>query len=55
MCIRDRITLITDYCDDGLSYARLKKLDEVDVDILLGRSAEDMRFKARNMKVTFLM
>ncbi|KAK4570308.1 hypothetical protein LTR86_002388 [Recurvomyces mirabilis] len=48
------VTLIENYGADGISYAILKKQDQQDEDNLARRSAEDMRFKARNMKVTFL-
>lgn len=48
------ISLIVENGDDGISYAALKRLDQSSANILSRRSAEDMRFKARNMKLTFL-
>ena len=51
-----RIDLIQEYGDDGVKYAKLKAIDEErDGEAQLGRrSAEDMRFKARNQKVQWL-
>jgi hypothetical protein len=49
------IDLIEQEGGDGISYAKLKALDEQrEVPQLAKRSAEDLRFKARNMKETFL-
>lgn len=48
------INLIVENGDEGISYAALKRLDQNSDNILSRRSAEDMRFKARNMKLTFL-
>lgn len=50
------IDLIENECDDGISYSKLKTLDASRHEgAELGkRSAEDFRFKARNMKETFL-
>ncbi|KAK4547692.1 hypothetical protein LTR36_000649 [Oleoguttula mirabilis] len=49
------INLIVEHGGDGISYAALKKHDDHEGPVLARRSAEDMRFKARNMKLTFLM
>ncbi|KAK5169659.1 uncharacterized protein LTR77_005636 [Saxophila tyrrhenica] len=42
--------------DDGISYSKIKSLDRSRLDgpRLDGRSAEDIRFKARNMKEVFM-
>ena len=50
------IDLIEQECSDGISYSKLKNLDNVRPDgpKLAQRSAEDIRFKARNMKETFM-
>lgn len=40
--------------EHGPSYAHVKKVDENDRNILSTRTGEDIRFKARNMKVDFL-
>ena len=51
------IELIESNCDEGISWAALKRIDEalpVDDQRLGRRSAEDIRFKARNMKFTYL-
>jgi len=48
------IALIEDHGGEGVSYAALKKQNEQEDNSLGRRSAEDMRFKARNMKQTFL-
>jgi len=48
------IDLIKEECDDRISYALLKKLDETRGGVLAGRTAEDLRFKARNIKSTIL-
>ena len=50
------LQLIEEHGGEGVSYSALKKIDEaMHEDGKLGRrSAEDMRFKARNMKVTML-
>lgn len=49
--------LIEEHGGDGISYSTLKGLDEAREEDaqLTHRSAEDLRFKARNMKVTLLM
>lgn len=49
------INLVVEHAGEGLSYAALKKHDEVEGRALGRRSAEDLRFKARNIKLTFLM
>ena len=51
------IALIEEYGNDGISYAVLKKVDtdKLEEAELSRRGPEDMRFKARNMKVTMLM
>lgn len=50
------IELIEEHCANGISYAALKKKDtDSEEPKLPYRSAEDMRFKARNMKVTMLL
>ncbi|WPG99321.1 Hypothetical protein R9X50_00213400 [Acrodontium crateriforme] len=50
------IELIEEHCSQGISYAALKKIDQESGDPKLPyRNAEDMRFKARNMKVTMLL
>lgn len=50
------IELIENHGGDGVSYAALKKQDDFEAVPALGRrSAEDIRFKARNMKLTFLL
>jgi len=50
------IDLIEEEGGDGISYAKLKSIDNMrGPDARLAkRSAEDMRFKARNMKETYL-
>lgn len=50
------IDLIEEECGEELSYSKLKAIDNERPDgpKLALRSAEDMRFKARNMKETFL-
>lgn len=49
------IDIIEEYGGDGISYAVLKKFDTENLGARLARrSAEDLRFKARNMKVTLL-
>lgn len=49
------IRYIEQECDEGISYATIKTLDTSSEEpALTRRSAEDMRFKARNMKETFL-
>ena len=49
------IDLIEQKGGDGISYAKLKAIDEQrEVPMLAKRTAEDLRFKARNMKETFL-
>jgi hypothetical protein len=50
------IDLIEEEGSDGISYSKLKSYDAMRPDgaRLANRSAEDMRFKARNMKETFL-
>ena len=50
------IDLIEEEGADGISYSKLKSYDAMRPDgaRLANRSAEDMRFKARNMKETFL-
>ena len=48
------INLIEHECEEGISYAKLKNMDDAGAGRLGRRSAEDMRFKARNMKETFL-
>ena len=50
------IEIIEEECDEGISYAKLKVLDSTrGAGARLGnRNAEDLRFKARNMKETFL-
>ncbi|KAK5128318.1 hypothetical protein LTR85_002985 [Meristemomyces frigidus] len=49
------INLIVEHGGEGVSYAALKKHDDYEGLILGRRSAEDLRFKARNMKQTFLL
>ena len=51
------VTLIEENCDDSVKYAELKALDAGldEAQMLRPRSAEDIRFKARNMKLTFLL
>lgn len=50
------IDLIEQHGDDGISYALIKEFDDSDADPKLkARSAEDIRFKARNMKATLLL
>ena len=39
---------------EGVSYASLKRIEQGGANVLHSRSAEDMRFKARNMKHTML-
>ena len=48
--------LIVEHGHSGISWALLKKIDEADGDLaVLGhRSAEDLRFRARNMKMQYL-
>jgi hypothetical protein len=43
--------------EDNLHYAAMKRKDETDGghQALQGRTAEDIRFRARNMKVNFLL
>lgn len=48
------ITLIENFGGGGINYAALKDLDPTMGGNLLQRSAEDLRFKARNMRVTFM-
>lgn len=50
------IALVEEYCDDSIKYAKIKAIDDErgEEALLLRRSAEDMRFKGRNMKVQFL-
>ena len=49
------IDLIEEEGGEGISYAKLKALDENrNEPVFEKRSAEDLRFKARNMKETFL-
>lgn len=49
------MNLIEEEGGDGIHYSKLKALDqERELPMLGRRSAEDMRFKARNMKETFL-
>lgn len=49
------IDIIERHGDQGISYATLKRFDTDNLGGRLARrSAEDLRFKARNMKVTFL-
>ncbi|TKA81393.1 hypothetical protein B0A55_02060 [Friedmanniomyces simplex] len=48
------ISLIERHGGNGISYASLKRQDEDEGDVLGRRSAEDMRFKARNMKFTMM-
>lgn len=49
------IDLIEEEGGDGIHYSRLKAFDDGKTEPMLARrSAEDMRFKARNMKETFL-
>ncbi|KAF7194806.1 hypothetical protein HII31_03827 [Pseudocercospora fuligena] len=51
--------LIENHCDDGISYASLKAIDNELIPTgearLTKRSAEDLRFKSRNMKTTMLL
>ncbi|EME88462.1 uncharacterized protein MYCFIDRAFT_170071 [Pseudocercospora fijiensis CIRAD86] len=51
--------LIEQHCDDGISYASLKAIDNELIPTgearLTKRSAEDLRFKSRNMKTTMLL
>ena len=50
------IDLVVRFGGDGVSYAALKKRDaESEGRVLWRRSGEDMRFKARNMKQTFIL
>ncbi|EMC92976.1 hypothetical protein BAUCODRAFT_27281 [Baudoinia panamericana UAMH 10762] len=49
------VSLIENYGGNGVSYAALKKLDQTNDNVLSARSAEDLRFKARNMKQTFIL
>ncbi|KAK5133417.1 hypothetical protein LTR08_007756 [Meristemomyces frigidus] len=49
------IGLIEDHGGEGVSYAMLKKWDAEEDSVLARRSAEDLRFKARNMKLTYLL
>jgi hypothetical protein len=51
------IELIQNHCADGISWSALKNLDvgRGDEALLSARSAEDMRFKARNMRVTMML
>jgi hypothetical protein len=51
------IELITTHCSEGISWSALKSLDTQrgDTAQLSTRSAEDMRFKARNMRVTMML
>ncbi|KAK3651282.1 hypothetical protein LTR56_005739 [Elasticomyces elasticus] len=44
------LSLIERHGGDGVSYSTLKRYDESENNVLEHRSAEDMRFKARNMK-----
>ncbi|KXS94813.1 hypothetical protein AC578_6436 [Pseudocercospora eumusae] len=52
---RALVELIENYCDDGISYASLKAIDNSAEKRLTHRSAEDLRFKSRNMKTTILL
>ncbi|KAF2151382.1 hypothetical protein K461DRAFT_295437 [Myriangium duriaei CBS 260.36] len=38
----------------GPQYATIKRIDEEDLNVLVRRNAEDIRFKVRNMKVDYL-
>jgi hypothetical protein len=51
------IDLIANHCADGISWSALKAMDNAEGDAarLSTRSAEDMRFKARNMRVTMML
>ncbi|KAF2724912.1 hypothetical protein K431DRAFT_281386 [Polychaeton citri CBS 116435] len=51
---RALLSLVSQYATDTISYTELKKIDEATDRLLVNRSAEDIRFKARNMKVTLL-
>ena len=48
------IELIEEEGGEGISYSKLKTFDEARGQKLRRRTAEDLRFKARNMKETFL-
>lgn len=49
------VELIEEHGGDGISYAGLKNKDSNGDNRLARRSGEDMRFKARNMKQTFIL
>jgi hypothetical protein len=49
------IQLIQNHAGEGVSYSALKRQDDREGGVLRHRTAEDMRFKARNMKLTFLL
>lgn len=49
------IRLIAEHGTGGISWAKLKTADKADENILASRNAEDFRFKARNMKVSYLL
>jgi hypothetical protein len=51
------LDLIASHCADGISWSALKAIDmgRGDEAHLSARSAEDMRFKARNMRVTMML
>lgn len=49
------LNLIEQHGEGGISWAWLKKVDQDGGNQLNGRKAEDLRFKARNMKLTFLL
>lgn len=49
------IRLIVEHGTGGISWAGLKKIDQADENVLASRNAEDIRFKARNMKVSYLL
>lgn len=49
------IDYIVQECGDGVQYAKIKQIDANSPEqVLERRSAEDIRFKCRNMKETFL-
>lgn len=48
------LTLIEQHGTEGVSYSALKAIDREGDNVLARRSAEDLRFKARNMKLTLL-
>ncbi|KAK0316346.1 hypothetical protein LTR01_000093 [Friedmanniomyces endolithicus] len=49
------LQLIEEHCANGIRYADLKTLEAAEGNVLGRRSAEDMRFKARNMKLNILL